>query len=116
MVQTQANTEMLFRRWQQHKISKSLILEELRNQGLSAEEIQPVWENYARYRLAKRNTLGWTLMTVGGLMGLASCIFTMIDSMPDLRNFLMYGLTTFAVSVALYGCYLVMEKPNDEED
>jgi hypothetical protein len=115
MVQMHTNTEMLFRRWQQTKTSKSLVMEELGNQGLSAEEITTLWDQYYRYRLAKRCSLGWLLMAIGGFVGLIACVLTIIDLVPEFRGFLMYILTSASALVALYGCYLVMEKPYDME-
>jgi len=91
------------------------ILEELKNQQLSPEEITSVWENYSRYRIDHRNTMGWLWMGIGGFMGLVSCVLTMLEPMPAMRGVFMYGLTSVAVAIALYGCYLVMEKPGDEE-
>ncbi len=90
-------------------------MEELKNQALSAEEITTVWENYYHYRIDRRNTRGWLLMGIGGFLGLVSCVFTMLDSLPDFRGLFMYGFTGIAVSGALYGCCLVMKKPGDEE-
>ena len=116
MVQTHTKDETLFRRWQQLNFSKSLVREELRNQGLSAEEITSVLEDYARYRIARRNTMGWIMMFTGGFLGLVSCVLTMLDPLPDFRGLFMYGFTSIAVTMAFYGCYLVMEKPGDEED
>lgn len=116
MVQMHTNTEMLFRRWQQNKISKSLAMAELDNQGFTAEEIKPLWEQYCRHCLAKRCSLGWLLMAIGGFVGLITCILTIIDLVPEFRGFLMYVLTSASVLVALYGCYLVMEKPFEMAD
>ncbi len=48
-------------------------------------------------------------------MGLVSCVLTILDFLPELRGVFRYGLTTLASSMALYGCYLVMEKPDEEE-
>ena len=114
MTLTQINTETLFPKWHQLKISKSSALEELGGKGLSVEEISLIWENYSRYRLSKRITLGWTLMFVGGALGLLSCVITMLDPFPALRGLFMYGITSVAITMSLYGCYLVMEKPDDE--
>lgn len=111
---TQIKTEALFPKWHQLKISKSSALEELGGKGLSVEEISLIWENYSRYRLSKRITLGWTLMFVGGAVGLLSCVITMLDPLPDFRGLFMYGITSVAITMSLYGCYLVMEKPDDE--
>jgi len=114
MTLTQNNAEALFPKWHQLKISKSSAMEELGGKGLSTEEIMLIWENYSRYRLSKRITLGWTLMFVGGAVGLLSCVITMIDPLPDFRGLFMYGITSVAITMSLYGCYLVMEKPDEE--
>jgi hypothetical protein len=116
MVQTHTNDETLFRSWQQRNVSKSLVQQELLNQGLSSEEITSMLEDYARYRIARRNTIGWLCMGLGGFLGLVSCVLTMLDPLPDFRGLFMYGFTSIAVIMAFYGCYLVMEKPGDEED
>lgn len=115
MVQTQTKADIDFRKWHQNKISKSQIFEVLENQGLSHEEISSVWENYSRFRIDHRNTRGWLWMGIGGFLGLVSCVLTMLEPLPVMRGVFMYGLTSVAVSMALYGCYLVMEKPGDEE-
>ena len=116
MLQTQTNDESLFRSWQQRNVSKSLVHEELKDKGLSAEEITSMLEDYTRYRIGRRNTMGWCMMGLGGFLGLISCVLTMLDPLPDFRGLFMYGFTSIAVTMAFYGCYLVMEKPSDEED
>ncbi len=116
MVQTQTKDESLFRSWQQRNVSKSLVQEELRSQGLSDDEITSVLEDYSRYRIARRNTMGWLCMGLGGFLGLVSCVLTMLDPLPDFRGLFMYGFTSIAVTMAFYGCYLVMEKGGDEEE
>lgn len=115
MVQAPTDSATIFRKWQELKMSRSQILEELKSQQLSPEEITSVWENYSRYRIDHRNTMGWLWMGIGGFMGLVSCVLTMLEPMPAMRGVFMYGLTSVAVAIALYGCYLVMEKPGDEE-
>jgi len=104
-----------FRKWQQRGISKAQFYEELRELELSPDEITSVWERYARYCIDRRCAQGWVWMFVGGFLGLVSCVLTILDFAPDLRGFFMYGLTTVAISMALYGCYLVMEKPGNLE-
>lgn len=115
MVYAEANAEMVFQKWRQLKMSKSQILEELKNRGSSADEITSVLDGYCRYCVDKRNTRGWLLMGVGGFLGLVSCVLTMLDPLPDLRGVFIYGTTSVAVTMAFYGCYLVMEKGWDEE-
>jgi hypothetical protein len=115
-MRAQTDLEPEFRKWEQRGLSRSQLLEELRGQELSPDEITTVWDQYARYRLDRRSAEGWVWMFIGGFMGLVSCVLTILDFQPDLRWVFMYGLTTLAISMALYGCYLVMEKPGDLEE
>ena len=48
-------------------------------------------------------------MVVGGLIGLLSCILTMIDLSPEVRGFTLYGHTGIGVLVAFIGAFLVFE-------
>ena len=116
MVLAHTKAEIDFPKWQQRKMSKSQVWEELGNQGLSSEEIMSVWESYYRYCLDRRNAQGWLCMGIGGFLGLVSCVLTMLEPLPVLRGVFMYGLTSVAVAMALYGCYLVMEKPGGQEE
>lgn len=109
MVQAQTNYETLFSEWHQLGLTKQMVEQELTRRGLSAEEIPTVLANYARYRVDRRNTTGWFLMGLGGFLGLVSCVLTMTDPLPGLRWLFMYGLTTLAVGIALYGCRMVFE-------
>jgi hypothetical protein len=111
----QTDLEPDFQQWHERRISKSQLFEELREQALSPDEIAVVWDKYSRYRVDRRSAQGWIWMFTGGAMGLVSCVLTILDFLPELRGVFMYGLTTLAISMALYGCYLVMEKPDDEE-
>ncbi len=114
-MQPPTHNEMVFRQWEQLKMSKSQVLEELGSHPLSPEEIASVWDSYSRYRVDKRNSQGWLWMGIGGFLGLVSCVMTMLDPLPDFRGIFIYGTTSVAVTMAFYGCYLVMEKGGDEE-
>ncbi len=114
MVKVHSSTDMLIQKWLQLKSSKSQVWEELQRQGWSEEDITAAWNDYTQYRIGRRISLGLGLMFGGGALGLVSCILTMIDPLPSLRWMFMYAFTTIAVSVSLYGTYLVMEKPDDE--
>ncbi len=57
-----------------------------------------------------RAAKGWKFMALGSFIGFLGCVSTMLDIIPDGRDFSMYGLTSLGVLVAFYGCYLVFEK------
>ena len=53
---------------------------------------------------------GFLCWGVGGFLGFLSCVFTMTELLPSMNNFFLYGLTSIAILVVLYGCYLIFEK------
>ena len=116
LMRTQTDLETDFQKWHERRISKTQLYEELRAQELPPDEITSVWDRYARYCTDRRCAQGWLWMFTGGFLGFVSCVLTILDFAPDLRWVFMYGLTTVAISMALYGCYLVMEKPGDLEE
>lgn len=59
---------------------------------------------------AKKQKFGFMLVTIGAFIGFISCVLTMVDAIPAMRGFFMYGLTTAAVGVAFYGLYNVFER------
>lgn len=60
--------------------------------------------------LDARISNGWKLMIVGSVIGLMSCVITILDLAPDHRGICLYGLTSAGVILAFAGCYLVMER------
>jgi hypothetical protein len=48
-------------------------------------------------------------MVIGALVGFTSCMFTLLDIFPEMREFNMVGLTSIAIGLVVLGCYYVFE-------
>jgi hypothetical protein len=83
---------------------------ELKQKGLSNNFIKRYLQEFQKQKQAKRQNTGFILMGIGAFLGFISCVLTMIDAFPGLRDFFMYGLTTAGICTALYGLYMVFEK------
>lgn len=82
-------------------------LKEKFNDTVDAEEIEKA---LIELKLEKRTMVGWVLMAIGSIIGFFSMVLTVMEVMPEWRNFIMYGLTTIAILIAFAGCYFVFEK------
>lgn len=80
---------------------------QLRQKGLSDNFITRYLQEFEKQKQAKRQNTGFIFMGIGAFLGFISCVLTMIDAFPTLRNFFMYGLTTIGIGIAFYGLYMV---------
>lgn len=57
----------------------------------------------------KRQLNGFILMGLGAFLGFVSCLLTVTNPIPELYNVILYGLTTFAIIIIMWGLYFVFE-------
>lgn len=57
-----------------------------------------------------RTSNGWKCMAIGSFIGFVGCVLTMLDIIPEARDFWMFGVTLLGVIVAFFGCFLVLER------
>jgi hypothetical protein len=105
-----ANLSELFSKWKAQGVGQESILQELNAKGYDDNQKQEILGQYSKHGEDARISLGWNLMAIGSIFGFLSCLLTMLDLIPSCRGLCLYGLTTVGVSMAFYGCYLVMEK------
>lgn len=111
-MENQITTQYLsfFEDWEIRGLDKEIIVKELKKSNFSDLEVEDILNKFEKFKDNKRIRKGFLLMGIGSFLGFLSCVFTMLDIMPDFRHFILYGLTTIGVSIAFIGCYLVFEK------
>ncbi len=57
----------------------------------------------------KKQNIGFLLLGIGAFVGFLSCVLTMLDFAPELRGFMLYGLTSLALVLIFIGLYFVFE-------
>lgn len=97
----------------QSLVMESLSVEEaekkLRNMGYDEISIEDFIKEYKKQKHAKRQNIGFVLVAIGALLGFISCVLTMINPIPALCDFFLYGLTSIAILIFFVGFYLVFE-------
>ena len=89
--------------WRAKNLSEEVIIDELRQNGMDSLQIMEVLNFYKK----KRND--FVLTGIGAFIGFLSCLFTMLDLMPELRGFMLYGLTSIALVFIFAGLYYIFE-------
>jgi hypothetical protein len=67
-------------------------------------------QNNSTANANKRQTNGFICMGVGAFLGFISCMLTVINPVPALYYYILYGLTSISITIIFIGLYLVFEK------
>ncbi len=101
----------LFPKWKNKQYSEEAIILELQHHGIQDEtHISDIIRHYKRHCCQDRQKTGFILTAIGSFLGFMSCVFSMLDLIPDLRGFFLYGLTSIGITVAFIGLYLIFEE------
>jgi len=95
--------------WKSKQYSFEQALQSLEHTPLSNEEQEALKQAWKKHLSDQRQKPGFVYMGIGSVLGFLSCVLTMMDLVPGMNGFFLYGLTSVAIAVVLYGCYLVFE-------
>ncbi len=109
MTETIAIDESICQRVLSLKPSADSIEQELHKLGIHPEQIGEYVKAIKRMRDAKRRSVGFVCMAAGAFLGFLSCVLTITHALPDMFNFVFYGLTSVAVCIVVLGLYYVFE-------
>ena len=90
-------------------ISEEEVVSELLSSGVSEEDVLSIVAEWKKEKYARQQKMGLMLLVAGSLTCFISCIFTMLNIMPALTNFFLYGMTSMGVVVVLGGLVMVFE-------
>lgn len=100
----------IFAKWMAEGLNMDAIRERMMTLGLAEQDINIQLKAFKKKFYQKRQTRGFILMGTGAFVGFLSCVLTMTDLFPALNNLFLYGLTSIAVCIAIFGAYLVFEE------
>lgn len=98
-----------FAAWQFQGYSEEQISMLLQERGLSEGLISEIQMLYRKKLREDRSTKGFYMMVLGAVLGFISCVLTLTGVLPEYREFIMVGMTTLAICIAVWGCYYVFE-------
>ncbi len=85
-------------------VEKTLVLD-----GFETAEITEYLQQFKKLKNANKQITGFVFMAVGAFIGFLACVMAMINPMPDMQDFFLFGLTLIAVGMMMYGMYLVFD-------
>ena len=83
--------------------------EKLLGLGFDEDAILKYVSEFKKIKSARRQARGAIYLVAGGLLGFISCVLAIVDPIPELHSWFLFGLTTPAVLLAFYGLYNIFE-------
>lgn len=99
----------LFEHWDHQHATQESIKNELTSKGYTSDQTEEILQLYKKKKLQDRTQKGLWLIGIGLIVGFLSCLLTLMGALPELRNFILYGLTSIAILCVLIGGYFVFE-------
>ncbi len=99
----------IIEQWIAEKLDLLLIQERLSALGWDEETVAAYTKEFKKARNAKRQFTGFILLAAGAFLGFLSCVLTLINPVPELYNWILFGLTTIAILVIFTGLYFIFE-------
>jgi hypothetical protein len=109
MSYTASVSPALLQQWLAENHDTDTIREKLSVLGFNDEAITTHIKEYKKIRHAKRLVTGFICMGAGAFLGFVSCVLTIINPIPELYNWILYGLTSIAITIIFVGLYFVFE-------
>lgn len=95
--------------WLSEKLDIDTIREQLRQKGLSEDEISSALQAFKKARYARRQFAGFIYLGAGAFLGFVSCVLTLVNPIPALYDYILYGLTSIAITLMIIGLYQLFE-------
>lgn len=101
--------QKIIQQWLAAKLDFKDAEKEMLDKGLDAETVSTNLKEYKRLRNANKQFTGFICMGLGAFLGFLSCVLSIINPVPELYTVFLFGLTSIAILVIVYGLYLVFE-------
>jgi hypothetical protein len=106
---TDAIDQTLIRQWHTNQMDIQAVEAELLSKGFDAEAISAYLNAYKKFKVAKKQFVGFFCMSLGAFLGFVSCILSLTNPIPELYNLILFGLTSVAISIIVVGMYFLFE-------
>jgi hypothetical protein len=108
-----ANTSIVYDdfyyKWKTSNGSEDQIINDLRQNGMDSLQIIEILNFCKKKANDEKQNTGFLLTGIGAFIGFLSCVFTMLDLLPEFRGFMLYGLTSIALVFIFIGLYFIFE-------
>lgn len=101
------NTTVL-QQWIAEKLDAEKVNEKLRSLGYDEETVEANLKEFKKLCYAKRQFAGFIFLGIGAFVGFLSCVTSLINPVPELFNWFLYGLTSVALVLIFRGLYCIL--------
>lgn len=109
MSATTAVSPSAIQQWIALNLDIDTIREELRKHGHDDHTIETHVQEFKKAKYGKRQFTGFVLMGMGAFLGFISCLLSILNPVPELYYYILYGLTSIAIGIICVGMYFVFE-------
>jgi hypothetical protein len=99
----------LLRQWNLSSLEPRAIEAELSAKGMDAETINAYVDAYKKFKIARKQFVGFFCMGLGAFLGFVSCVLSLTNPIPELYNLILFGLTSVAILIIVIGMYFLFE-------
>lgn len=99
---TSVNADV-FQQWIADRLDMQKVKEKLAAMGYDEETASLQLREFKKLKYGKRQFIGFVCLAAGAFIGFLSCLLTLINPIPGLYNWTLYGLTSVAVLVIFLG-------------
>ena len=76
-------------------------------EGLDEEAIDTNLKELRKLKFGKRQFTGFIVLALGATLSFISCILSVLNPVPELYYWFLYGLTSVALILIFLGLYLI---------
>ena len=109
MSYTNALNRSLIDQWIAEKLDPSKVSDELQRMGFDEESIKSHLKQFKKIKYEKKQYAGFICLGIGAFIGFISCLLALINPIPDLYYWFLYGITSIAMLFIFFGLYKIFE-------
>ncbi|HRH67435.1 MAG TPA: hypothetical protein PLU53_14115 [Bacteroidia bacterium] len=109
MTNTYTVSPLKIQQWIADNFDAEKIQEELISLGCDSEVIEAHIKEFRKIKNAKRQSTGFTFLSTGALLGFISCVLSLVNPVPELYYWILYGFTSISVLCICIGLYYILE-------
>ena len=101
--------KLIIQQWVADNLDLQKVEKNLQALGYDEELINENLKEFKRAKFAKRQFSGFVYLGVGAFWGFLSCVLTLINPIPELYNWILFGLTSISILLICLGLYKLFE-------
>lgn len=94
--------------WIAEKLDTQKVKDRLVALGYNEEAIAENIKAFKKALYEKRQFTGFIFLGIGAFMGFVSCVTALVNPVPELFYWFLYGLTSVALVFIFYGLYTIL--------